>query len=137
MKELDKFRSNSESQKAGHWGATISSYHCASFPFSGRIPKRRRYIGFRNGVVLFLGHFSKREGKMDISYFRGLLGTGGNWETSCFLSGSYGDILHSGQNIWVPLRHQILFPLCLLSVLGTPICPYVYQYMFVFVLLFK
>jgi hypothetical protein len=37
----------------------------------------------------------KRE-KMKTSYFRALLGTEGKWETSCFLSGSYGDILSSG-----------------------------------------
>jgi hypothetical protein len=50
-------------------GVTIRSSHCADFP----------------------------EGeKMKISYFRALLGTEGNQETSCFLSGSYGDILSSG-----------------------------------------
>jgi hypothetical protein len=37
----------------------------------------------------------KRE-KMKISYFRALLGTEGKRETSCFLSGSYGNILSSG-----------------------------------------
>ena len=31
-----------EARKAGPWGATISSYYCASSPFSGRIPGRRR-----------------------------------------------------------------------------------------------
>ena len=25
-----------------YWGVTIRSYHCASSPFSGRIPRRRR-----------------------------------------------------------------------------------------------
>jgi hypothetical protein len=34
--------------------------------------------------------------KMKISYFRALLGTEGKWETSCFLSGSYGYIFSSG-----------------------------------------
>ena len=62
----------------------------------------------------------RRRKRMKISYFRALLGTEGKRETSCFLSGSYGDILSSGQDIWVPLIHQVLFPLCLLSVLGVP-----------------
>ena len=47
-------------------GVTIRSSHCADFP-------------------------EKRE-KMKISYFRALLGTDGKRETSCFLSGSYGNI---------------------------------------------
>jgi hypothetical protein len=47
---------------------TIRSSHCSDFP----------------------------EGeKMKISYFRSLLGTEGKRETSCFLSGSYGDIFSS------------------------------------------
>ena len=57
---------------------------------------------------------------MKISYFRALLGTEGKWEMSYFLSGSYGDILSSGQVICVPLRHQVLFPVCPFSVFGAP-----------------
>ena len=56
----------------------------------------REKISFRKAVIPCLGSFSKKEKKMKISYFRALLGTGGKWETSYFLSGSYGDILSSG-----------------------------------------
>ena len=51
-------------------GVTIRSSHCVDFPEEGE--------------------------KMKISYFRALLGTEGKREMSCFLSGSYGDILSSG-----------------------------------------
>jgi hypothetical protein len=57
---------------------------------------------------------------MKISCFRALLETEEKWETSYFLSGSYGDILSSGKDICVPLRHQVLFPVCLLSIFGAP-----------------
>jgi hypothetical protein len=50
-------------------GVTIRSSHCAEFPEEGE--------------------------KIKISYFRALLGTEGKRETSCFLSGSYGDIFSS------------------------------------------
>jgi hypothetical protein len=50
-------------------GVTIRSSHCAELPEEGE--------------------------KMKISYFRTLLGTEGKRETSCFLSGSYGDIFSS------------------------------------------
>jgi hypothetical protein len=50
-------------------------------------------ISFRKAVIPCLGPFSKKRGKMKISYVRALLETEGHWETSCFLSGSYGDIL--------------------------------------------
>jgi hypothetical protein len=55
----------------------------------------REKISLRKAVIPCLGPFSKKEKKMKISYFRDLLGTEGKWETSCFLSGSYGDILSS------------------------------------------
>ena len=48
--------------------------------------RQRQRIGFRKAVVPCLGCVSQ---KMNISYFRALLGTVGNWEMSCFLSGSY------------------------------------------------
>jgi hypothetical protein len=50
-------------------GVTIRSIHCAEF-LEGE--------------------------KMKISFFRALLGTERKQETSCFLSGSYGDIFSSG-----------------------------------------
>jgi hypothetical protein len=51
-------------------GVTIRSSHCAEFLEEGE--------------------------KMKISDFRALLGTDGKRETSCFLSGSYGDIFSFG-----------------------------------------
>jgi hypothetical protein len=56
----------------------------------------RKKTSLRKAVMPCLGPFSKKREKMKISYFRALLGTEGKRETSCFLSGSYGDILSSG-----------------------------------------
>ena len=90
MKELDKLRSNCKSQKSRALG---SKYQCASSPFSGRIPRRRNKEtlnkrerkrererkGFRKAGP-YLGPFSQREKKMEISQSRALLETGGNWD---------------------------------------------------------
>jgi hypothetical protein len=48
------------------------------------------------GVNIHCADFPEEGEKMKISYFRALIGTEGKRETSCFLSGSYGDIFSSG-----------------------------------------
>ena len=55
------------------------------------LPSREK---LRREIVREESEWEKK--RMKISYFRALLGTEGKWETSCFLSGSYGDILSSG-----------------------------------------
>jgi hypothetical protein len=40
--------------------------------------RERERISFRKAVIPCLGPFSKKRGKMKISYFRALLGTEGN-----------------------------------------------------------
>ena len=148
MKELDKLRRNWGSQKIRTQlsvAARVSPFpSLAEFPEEGdkevdfeHEREKERENRFQKSNYPLFGKFQQKRRKMEISYFRALLGTGGNWETPCFLSGSYGHILSTGQDIWVPLRYQVLFSLCLLSVLGAPICPYVCQFMFVFVLLFE
>ena len=79
--------------------------------------EKDRETRFQKSSYPLFGTFQQKRRKMEISYFRALLGTGGNRETPCFLSVSYGDILSSGQDIWVPLRHQVLIPVyCLFLV---------------------
>ena len=148
MKELDKLRSNQESQKSRALGSNYQQLPLCLLSLlwqnsqkkeikNQSLNMRERENKFQKSSYPLFGIFQQKREKMKISYFRALLGTEGKRETSCFLSGSYGDILSSGQDIWVPLRHQVLFPVCLLSVFGAPNCPYVCQFMFVFVLLFE
>ena len=148
MKELDKVRSNQEKLEKQGTGEqlsvattvpplpSLSEFTKGDKDFEHEREKDRENRFQKSSYPLF-GIFQQKRRKMEISYFRAFLGTGRNWETPCFLSGSYGDILITGQDIWVPLRYQVLFSLCLLSVLGAPICPYVCQFMFVFVSLFE
>jgi hypothetical protein len=56
----------------------------------------REKISFRKTVIPCLGTFSKKRGKMKISYFRALLVTEKKREMSSFPSSSYGDIFSSG-----------------------------------------
>ena len=153
MKQFDKLRSNQESQKSRALGNNYQELPLCLLSLLCQISQkeiknqilnlrerekeRERENRFQKSSYPLFGTFQQKRRKMEISYFRALLGTGGNCETPCFLSGSYGHILSTGQDIWVPLRYQVLFSLCLLSVLGAPICPYVCQFMFVFVLLFE
>jgi hypothetical protein len=72
----------------------------AEFPEEGdkelESEHEKEKIRFRKAVIPCLGPFSKKKrGKMKISYFRALLGKEGKRETSCFLSGCFGDILSS------------------------------------------
>ena len=70
---------------------------------------------------------------MNMSYFRALLGTGGIGRCVASSLAPTGDIISSDEDIWVSLGHQVPFPLCLLPVLGIPICSYVSEFMSVFV----
>ena len=90
---------------------------CAWFPEVGMVNMRKRErIVPRKAVVPCLGCISKKW----ICYFRDLLGTVGNREMSCFLSGSYWR--------YFLVQVQVLYTLCLLSGHGAPICAHVSIY---------
>jgi hypothetical protein len=64
----------------------------AAFIKGLKIALRKRGVTTRSSHCV---EFQEGE-KMKISYFRALTGTEGKRETSCFLSGSYGDVFSSG-----------------------------------------